>query len=107
MPAFFVHTVPIRPVKLDSGNLIADRLAAPSAGAASYEIVRQRFADVVLVDDRQIANALALLMTRCNLFAEPAGAAATSTWIGWPKSLPITIYADLTAWRRLANAEAM
>lgn len=63
-------------VSLDHVQTIADGLAAPSAGEHCYALVSRRFEQVVLVKDAQIAAAVKLLMARCKLFAEPAGAAA-------------------------------
>lgn len=65
-----------RAVALERVETIADGLAAPTAGELCYELVREHFEDVVLVPDARIAEALMLLMSRCKLYAEPAGAAA-------------------------------
>jgi len=63
-------------VRLPVVKTIADGLAAPSAGVRCFELVRQRFEDVLLVDDEAIVGAMKLLMQRCKLTPEPAGAAA-------------------------------
>ena len=63
-------------VRLDKVESIADGLAAPWAGALPLEIVKRRYEDVLVVEDDAIAEALKLLMTRCKLYAEPAGAAS-------------------------------
>lgn len=63
-------------VRLPSVKTIADGLAAPSAGVKCYELVKSRFEDVFLVDDAAILEAMKLLMQRCKLTPEPAGAAA-------------------------------
>ncbi|MBZ0217580.1 MAG: pyridoxal-phosphate dependent enzyme [Fimbriimonadaceae bacterium] len=81
-PAMYESLKTGAPVKLETVNTIADGLAAPSAGAISFEIVRERFEDVLLVEDQQIADAMALLMSRCKLFAEPAGSAALAGLLG-------------------------
>lgn len=65
-------------VRLPTVRTIADGLAAPSAGVACFELVRRRFTDVVLVEDDQIIHAMKLLMQRCKLMPEPAGAAAVA-----------------------------
>jgi len=65
-----------RPIKLDAVDTIADGLAAPTAGEHCFELVKRRFEEVLLVEDAAIATAMKLLMSRCKLFAEPAGAAA-------------------------------
>jgi len=66
------------PVRLSSINTIADGLAAPFAGELTYPAVRDLVDDVVLVNDREIGEAMSLILTRCKLLAEPAGAAATA-----------------------------
>ncbi len=62
-------------VSLDRVSTIADGLAAPSAGAKCYEIIRKRVREILLVPDEDIAKGLRLLMERCKLYAEPAAAA--------------------------------
>lgn len=64
-----------QPVRLESVNTIADGLAAPTVGEHSYAAVRQHVDDIVLVSDEQIREAMRLLMERCKLVVEPAGAA--------------------------------
>jgi threonine dehydratase len=75
-------------VVLDKVSTIADGLAAPSAGAQCYEICRERVKQILLVPDQEIANGLRLLMERCKLFAEPAGAAAIAGLLSGRTGLP-------------------
>ncbi|MDQ0390802.1 threonine ammonia-lyase [Labrys monachus] len=63
-------------VRLQAVKTVADGLAAPSAGERCFHYVKQRFSDVVLVEDDAILAAMKLLMQRCKLTPEPAGAAA-------------------------------
>jgi threonine dehydratase len=63
-------------VRLPVVKTIADGLAAPSAGVKCFELVRERFEDVLLVNDDAILEAMKLMMQRCKLLPEPAGAAA-------------------------------
>jgi threonine ammonia-lyase medium form len=63
-------------VRLERVETIADGLAAPMAGALTYDIVRRYVDDVVLVTDEEITSALRALLSRAKLVAEPAGAAA-------------------------------
>jgi threonine dehydratase len=65
-----------RAIQLDRIDTLADGLAAPAAGGACFDLVSRRFERVDLVSDSAIVAALKLLMTRCKVFAEPAGAAA-------------------------------
>ena len=66
------------PITLDKLDTIADGLAAPFAGELTYPIIRDIVDDVVLVTDDEIAAAMSLILTRCKLLAEAAGAAATA-----------------------------
>jgi threonine dehydratase len=63
-------------VRLEKVESIADGLAAPWAGEIPLEIVQRRYEDVLVVEDDAIAEALKLIMTRCKLYVEPAGAAS-------------------------------
>jgi threonine dehydratase len=67
-----------RPLKLDVVASLADGLAAPMAGTLNFEAVQRYVDDVVLVTDDEIADAMGVLLTRCKLLAEGAGAAATA-----------------------------
>jgi threonine dehydratase len=71
-------------VRLSSVKTIADGLAAPSAGALCYALAKRRLEAIRLVDDDAIAAAMKLLMARCKLFVEPAGAAALAGLLAAP-----------------------
>jgi threonine ammonia-lyase medium form len=62
-------------VRLEKVDTIADGLAAPMAGALTYEVVRRYVDDVVLVSDDDITSAMRALLSRTKLLVEPAGAA--------------------------------
>ncbi len=64
------------PVKLERVETIADGLGAPFAGEHTYAVVKEHVDRVVVVSDRQIRVAMKLILERCKLMAEPAGAAA-------------------------------
>ncbi|MBL4639342.1 MAG: pyridoxal-phosphate dependent enzyme, partial [Kordiimonadaceae bacterium] len=66
----------------------ADGLAAPSTGRACFEIAKDRVKEMLLVTDEQITEALLLLMERCKLYAEPAGAAALAGLLANKDTLP-------------------
>jgi threonine dehydratase len=70
-----------RALRMESPASIADGLAAPMAGERNFEAVRRYVDDVVLVTDEAIAEAMGLLLSRCKLLAEGAGAAATAALI--------------------------
>src|SRR5262249_9704618 len=63
-----------RLVTLPSINTIADGIATKTAGAHTFAIVRQLVDEVVTVDDEEIIRAVLLLLERCKLLVEGAGA---------------------------------
>jgi threonine dehydratase len=65
-----------QPERLDRIDTIADGLSAPFAGQLPFALVQQYVDDLVLVDDADIRTAMALILERCKLLAEPGGAAA-------------------------------
>jgi threonine dehydratase len=77
-PAMFRSFEAGHAVSLDSVHTIADGLAAPSSGTHCFEAARPRTREISLVSDEEIAAAMRLLMQRCKLYAEPAGAAAVA-----------------------------
>lgn len=70
-----------RALHMDAPRSIADGLAAPMAGERNFAAIQRHVDDVVLVSDEEIAAAMALLLSRCKLLAEGAGAAATAALI--------------------------
>jgi len=66
------------PVHLDEVRTVADGLGAPMAGTLAFEVVRRHVEEVVTVTDGEITRAMALLLSRCKLLAEPAGAAGVA-----------------------------
>ncbi len=67
-----------RALHMDAPTSLADGLAAPMAGARNFDAVQRYVDDIVLVSDDEIAAAMRMLLTRCKLLAEGAGAAATA-----------------------------
>jgi threonine dehydratase len=65
-----------QPARLDKVATIADGLTAPFAGDLPFALVQQYVDDLVLVNDADILAAMTLILERCKLLAEPAGAAA-------------------------------
>ena len=65
-------------LRMDAPKSIADGLASPMAGERNFAAIQRYVDDVVLVTDQEIAMAMSLLLTRCKLLAEGAGAAATA-----------------------------
>ena len=65
----------VTPAKIDT---VADGLAAPFAGDVSQPIIDALVDDMVLVEDDEILAAMRLIIERCKIVVEPAGAAATA-----------------------------
>ena len=65
-------------VKLDQVVTIADGLGSPMAGEITFEYVKKFVDDVVIVSDDEIKNAMGMLLSRCKLLTEPAGAASVA-----------------------------
>jgi len=63
-------------IRLDHLDTIADGLAPPFAGELNLAIVQRAVEQVITVTDEQIHAAMMLLLERCKLVVEPAGAAA-------------------------------
>jgi threonine dehydratase len=61
-------------VTLPGLTTIADGISTKSVGTYTFEIVRTLVDDVVTVDDDDIINAVLLLLERCKLLVEGAGA---------------------------------
>ena len=70
-----------RALRVTPEPTIADGLAAPMAGERNFDVVRRYVDDIVLVSEAEIKEAMVLLLTRCKLLAEGAGAATTAALI--------------------------
>ena len=62
-------------VHLDKVDTITEGLAAPFAGEYTLAHVKRYVDDLVLVSDQEIIEALRLILERCKILTEPAGAA--------------------------------
>ena len=69
-------------VRLEHLDTIADGLAPPFAGELNLRIVQNAVEEVFTVSDAEIRDALALMLARCKLLVEPAGAAAVAAVLG-------------------------
>jgi len=59
-------------------HTLADGMTPPFIGQLPFEIARTSLDDVVTVTEQEIIEAMKLLATRCKLFVEGSGAAATA-----------------------------
>jgi threonine dehydratase len=66
------------PVRLERLDTIADGLAAPFAGAHTLRHVQAFVDEMITVEDSEIVEGMKVLMQRCKILPEPAGAAATA-----------------------------
>jgi threonine dehydratase len=76
------------PQRLASVNTIADGLAAPFAGALNLAHCQAYVDDWFVVSDDEIVTAMRVLMERCKLLPEAAGAAAVVPLLTGRLSLP-------------------
>ena len=60
---------------IDGGFTVADGISVRTPGKQTFEIIKDKIDEIVLVDDDEIINAMFLLMERSKLVVEPAGAA--------------------------------
>ncbi len=67
-----------RLVTLDSADSIADGMAGRSVFAETLAVCRRHVEDVLLVSEASMLEAMVLLLTRCKLLTEAAGAAGVA-----------------------------
>jgi len=60
---------------IEGGFTIADGISVRTPGEQTFEIIKDKIDEIVLVDDNEIINAMFLLMERSKSVVEPAGAA--------------------------------
>lgn len=70
------------PVTLDAVDTIADSLGAPAAMLESFLLARQNVDDIVLVDDKEMAETMLLMREKLALIAEPACTASLAAVLG-------------------------
>lgn len=63
-------------VRIDVPRTIADGLQADTPGTLTFEVVKARVDDIVLVTDAELVGAVAMLFTNMKIVVEPSGAAA-------------------------------
>ncbi|MBI4161706.1 MAG: pyridoxal-phosphate dependent enzyme [Acidobacteria bacterium] len=77
-----------RPMRLERIDTIADGLAPPFVGDLNFALCRDRLEAVVVVSDDEIRGAVRLLLERCKVLAEPAGAAALAALLARRAGIP-------------------
>ena len=82
-PAFTQSLAAGRIVEIDVGPTLADGLAGNlDPGTITFDIVRRLVTEIVLVDERQLQEAVAGIAREERLIAEAAGAAAVAAVLG-------------------------
>jgi threonine dehydratase len=71
-----------KPQAIERVATIADSLGAPYAMPISFELCRRNVAELVLVSDDQLRDAMRLMLREAKLAVEPAGAAAMAALVG-------------------------
>lgn len=69
-------------VKLDEASTIADGISVKRCGDYTFSITRDLVDDVVTVEEDEIIRTVLLLMERCKLVVEGAGAAGAAALLG-------------------------
>ena len=77
-----------KPEKLEKRETVADGLAAPFAGDYTLAHVQKFVDEVVRVSDKEILEAMVILIERCKLVVEPAAAAGLAAALSGKVSVP-------------------
>ena len=67
-----------KPMRLEKVATIADGLGAPFVGDHCFPIVRDHVEKVTVLPDSEIVSAMKVLLSRCKLMAEGAGASSVA-----------------------------
>jgi threonine dehydratase len=76
------------PVEADSALTIADGIAVKRPGGLTLALLQRLADDMVLVSEDEIAEAMALLLERCKLVVEGAGAVSVAALLGGRAGMP-------------------
>ncbi len=66
---------------VETGDTIADGIAVKRPGRITSEIIKKYVDDIFLVSDKEIAEAMFLMLERAKVVSEPAGAASLASLI--------------------------
>ena len=75
-------------VRITRGDTIADGIGAPFIGQLPFEIAQKYVDDLVMVSDDDITLAMKMLLERCKLLVEGAGAASLAAILARKIPLP-------------------
>ena len=71
-----------KPEAIEKVTTIADSLGAPFALPISYALCKENLDELVLVNDNELKNTMALLFRELKIAVEPACAASTAALMG-------------------------
>jgi threonine dehydratase len=77
-PSYYLSWKGGRAVETDSCDTMADGLATRTPAQANVDTIREVVDDVVLVSERELLQAVQILLLHEHIVAEPAGAASTA-----------------------------
>ncbi len=77
-PSYYLSWKSGRVVETDSCDTLADGLATRTPAQANVDTIREVVDDVVLVSERELLQAVEILLLQEHIVAEPAGAASTA-----------------------------
>jgi threonine dehydratase len=77
-----------KPMRLEKVATIADGLGAPFVGDHCFPIVRDHVEKVTVLPDSDIVSAMKVLLSRCKLMAEGAGASSVAALLTGSLKLP-------------------
>src|SRR5215469_5343323 len=80
-PSYYLSWKAGRPIPTETCDTIADGLATRTPNLENVSIIRELVDDVFLVTDDEMIEAIRLLYQRCDVVAEPAGAATTALFL--------------------------
>jgi threonine dehydratase len=89
-PAYFLSWRANQAIETATADTIADGLAVRRALAANVTAIRSLVDDVRTVAEEELRGAIEWLMTREDVAAEPAGAAATASFLRELRLAPVT-----------------
>lgn len=69
------------PITLSGAHTIADGIAVKTPGTTTYALCEQYVDEIVTVDEDEIANAILMLLEKCKIVAEGAGAVSVAALI--------------------------
>ncbi|MFQ5675023.1 MAG: pyridoxal-phosphate dependent enzyme [bacterium] len=67
-----------KPIHVDRPETLADGMTPPFVGALPLEIARDAVDEIITVTENEMIETMKLLLTRCKIYAEASGAAATA-----------------------------